>query len=216
MEVESFSLGSFQTNSFIAWCAGQKECLVIDVGDSPNPLQKFMDERSFEPVAVVLTHGHADHMLGVKSLKSAYPEMQLWVGKGDAKQIRNPLKNLSALFLRPMSLPPPDRLLEGGDKIEVGKINLEVIEVPGHTAGSIALYSREDSVIFCGDTLFSEGIGRTDLPGGSHEMLLKSIKENLLNLPEDTIVYPGHGPETTVGREKKHNPFLAGEDAQAF
>ncbi|GAG02017.1 unnamed protein product, partial [marine sediment metagenome] len=150
----------------------------------------------------------ADHIAGVAVLHKNYPDIKIYIHKLDAKMLTAAKDNLSAMAGVPFSTEQADFSLEEGDIIEQGGIKLQVLQTPGHTPGGICLYSKDEEIVFTDDTLFADGVGRTDLPGGNMAQLMSSIKEKLFALPGETIVYPGHGPQTTIAQEKEHNPFL--------
>lgn len=183
--------------------------MIVDAGLGPGQLIGFLKEHKLNPVAVVLTHGHIDHIASVAALREHYPDIRVYIHKLDAEMLIDPEHNLSAL-VHPggFNTRPADSLLEDKSIIEQAGIRLEVLHTPGHTPGGICLYSKAEGIVFTNDTLFAESVGRTDFPGGSTDELIKSIKEKLLTLPDDTKVYPGHGPITTIAHEKAHNPYL--------
>lgn len=211
MLLKKFTLSKMETNSYVLGSAGQRSCLVIDVGDKPAALLDFLTSENLSLEAVVLTHGHYDHISGLKELLKAHPQAKLIVGHDAQKVLRNPLKNYSAFFALPICGPKADRLVTEPDRIEIDALCLEVLDLPGHSPGSIGLYDAQDDSVYCGDTLFAGSIGRTDFPGASHELLLQSIRNKLMALADDTKVLPGHGQETTIGLERRTNPFLNGE-----
>ena len=196
-------VGLISANCYIFGCAETKEAVIIDPGAEDVEIKRQVAVLGLSPKCVINTHGHADH-IGANS-KMGLP---IFIHASDAQCLTNPVKNVSGMIGIPISSPPASRLLEDGDTIEIGGLFLEVLHTPGHTQGSICL--RFEDAVFTGDTLFAEGVGRTDLPGGSEVKLMKSIKEKLFTLPDDTKVYPGHGPATTIGHEKGHNPFFLG------
>lgn len=209
MKIDCFVLGAFETNCYVlrsSETAG--DCLIIDPGDGAGRLLGFIKGHNLNPVAVILTHGHIDHIGSVAELRDSYPDIKVYVHGLDAGMLENAHSNLSAMMGGAFSTVPADFYLEDGSVVEQGGVKLTVLHTPGHTPGGICLYSKDEGVVFTDDTLFAESIGRTDFPGGSLKQLLKGIKEKLLTLPDDTIVYPGHGPSTTVGLEKAHNQFL--------
>lgn len=183
--LETLPVGQIAANCYIFGCANTKEAAVIDPGAEDGLIKKRISALGLKPIYVINTHGHGDHT-GANS-KMGLPVL---IHAADSRYLMNS---------------PASRLLEDGETIEVGELTLEVIHTPGHTPGSICL--KCDEVIFTGDTLFAEGYGRTDLPGGVEYKLIKSIRERLLTLPDETKVYPGHGPATTIGHEKGHNPL---------
>lgn len=194
-------VGPVAANCYILGCANTKEAVVIDPGAEDGLIKQEISALDLTAICIINTHGHGDH-IGANS-KMGLP---VFIHAADAKCLTNPLKNMSGILGIPINSPPASRLLEDGDKIDVGDLIFEVIHTPGHTPGSISL--RCDGIVFTGDTLFAEGVGRTDLPGGSETEIIKSIRERLFILPDETKVYPGHGPATTIGHEKGHNPFI--------
>jgi len=211
MKIGTFSLGAYETNCYILReNEPAEDCLIIDTGLEAGALLDFLHEYKLNPVAVVLTHGHIDHINGLVQLRKKFSGVKAYVHKLDAKILTDRQSNLSFLT----GLEPADNAIEAdftleeGNVIEEAGIKSEVLHTPGHTPGGICLYSKKEQIIFVGDTLFADSIGRTDLPGGSMTQLIKGIKEKLLILPDETIVYPGHGPQTTIGRERAHNPYL--------
>jgi len=206
MKLDMVAVGAFQANCYVLGCEATGEGLVIDPGSEPRRILDMVARMGLRVTAIVNTHAHVDHIganLDVKNATGA----DLLIHEADEPYMKNSLKNLT--LLSPFSAKPgqPDRLLREGDKVEVGQeISLEVIHTPGHTPGGICLYG--DGILFTGDTLFAGSIGRTDLPGGNLERLIASIRDKLLSLPGDTVVYPGHGPSSTIGEEKSFNPFL--------
>jgi len=209
MEIDRLVLGSYQTNCYILReDESAEDCLVVDTGLEAGGLIDFLDERKLNPVAVVLTHGHADHITGVEMLRGKFPDIKVFIHKLDAEMLTGALSNLSLMAGMKFSTDPADFTLEDGGVVEQAGVKLKVLHAPGHTPGGICLYSEDEGVVFSGDTLFCDGVGRTDFPGGSMTRLLKSIREKLLVLPEETVVYPGHGPVTTVAQEKANNPYL--------
>ena len=211
MLIKKFTLGQMETNSYVLGSAGQSSCLLIDAGAKPAALLDFLSRQNLHLEAVVLTHGHYDHIAGLKELLKAHRQAKLIIGRNAEKVARNPLKNFSVLFALPISAPKADRLVAEPERIEIDALSLEVMDLPGHSAGSIGLYDAQDKSVYCGDTIFAGSIGRTDFPGASHELLLESIRNKLMALPDDTKVWPGHGEQTTIGLERRTNPFLNGE-----
>jgi glyoxylase-like metal-dependent hydrolase (beta-lactamase superfamily II) len=209
MEIDRLILGAYETNCYILRkSSAANGCVVVDPGLEVEQLLDFIKRHKLNPAAVVLTHGHIDHIGGVGELRENYPDVRVYIHKLDAKMLENSYSNLSAMMGAAFSTEPADFSLEDGSVIEQAGVKLQVLHTPGHTPGGICLYSKDEGIVFTDDTLFAESIGRTDFQGGSLEQLLKSVSEKLFTLPDDTIVYPGHGPSTTIAREKAHNPFL--------
>jgi hydroxyacylglutathione hydrolase len=210
MKVDRLVLGEFENNCYIAASSDKaSDCLIIDTGLDIQPLLKFLECGKLTPIAVILTHGHIDHIAGVETLRKKFPSILIYIHKLDAEMLTNKTSNLSLMAGNPFTARKADYFLDEGDIIEKAGVRLCVIHTPGHTPGGICLYAEKDNIIFVGDTLFAGSVGRTDFPGSSTRQLIEGITKKLLTLPEDTIVYPGHGPETTIGREKADNPFLS-------
>jgi glyoxylase-like metal-dependent hydrolase (beta-lactamase superfamily II) len=199
----------FGENTYVAWLSGRNDCLVFDPGLEPEPILELLADEGLTPAAILNTHGHADHIGGNEALKAAFPQAPLLVGVHEAHLLTDPLANLSALFGFSLTSPAADRKVSEGDVVEAAGIRLEVLEIPGHSPGHVVyVYRDRPCLVFGGDVLFRGGIGRTDFPGGSGPLLLQGIRTKLFALPGDTVVYPGHGPVTTVGQEKRFNPFV--------
>jgi hydroxyacylglutathione hydrolase len=199
----------FAENTYIAWLAGRTDAIVIDPGFEPDAVQAALQSEGLSVAIILNTHGHVDHIAGNEALKAGFPDAPLVIGAGDAAMLTNPMLNLSGLSGIAITSPPADRLVREGDVVEAAGIQLEVLDIPGHSPGHVVFVFGEGPVVFGGDVLFAGSIGRTDFPGGSLEQLLSGIRAKLWPLPDDTAVYPGHGPATTIGVEKRTNPFLA-------
>jgi len=211
MRILSRIVGSLATNCYIIICEETRKAIIIDPGFSAEEANEILNEivkNGFKVEKIINTHGHFDHIIGNDILK-ALTKAKILIHKNDASMLLDPSKNLSRMLGRDIISPKADRLVEEGEIIKVGDLELKVIHTPGHTEGSISLFCEKEKVVFTGDTLFAGSIGRTDLPGSSFEEIMHSLKEKLMNLPDETVVYPGHGGKTTIGREKGKNPFLS-------
>lgn len=203
MKLCRFVLGELAVNTYLLWDERTKEAICIDPGSPAEEVLAGIEEKKLSLTRMVLTHGHADHFLGVPEVKAATGAAVL-IHSADAPMLSNPLLNFSPNFGQELVV-HPDSLLADGDVICVGGVILEVRHTPGHTPGGICLIGP--GMVFSGDLIFAGSVGRTDLPGGDHDTLLKSAGE-IMKLPGETRILPGHGPETTVGRERLENPFL--------
>ncbi len=202
MKVAVVTVGMLEVNAYLVWNQGNESCLIIDPGDDSELLLQRLQELGVSPVGILLTHGHVDHIRGVGDLAAAH-NVPVFVHSEDQGLYASPDNALmpwlpAAAHLPAIGVVPND--LPG--------LEFRVIHTPGHTRGGCCYYFPNAEILFSGDTLFRRGIGRTDLPGGDSDTLLRAIREKLLVLPENTMVYPGHGPATTIGREAATNPFL--------
>jgi glyoxylase-like metal-dependent hydrolase (beta-lactamase superfamily II) len=211
LQVHTIVSMPFEENTYVVWKSGASDALVIDPGLEPDLILDFLRERELTAAAILNTHGHADHIGGNAALKQAFSPAPLIIGAGESHLLSDAEANLSAPFGLPITSPPADRLVREGDTVEAAGIRLEVLEVPGHSPGHVVyLYRDQPMVLFGGDVLFRGSIGRYDFPNSNGPLLLTGIKEKLLTLPPDTVVYPGHGPTTTIGHEKRTNPYVGG------
>jgi len=197
MLIETVVVGALETNCYLVACPGTRQALIIDPADEAEEILSRIRRARLIPVAVVNTHGHGDHI----GANDAF-DLPVAIHRLDAGCLSSPEKNLSWMSGIPLSCRPARRLLEDGDTVEAGSVCLTVIHTPGHTPGSICLAG--DGVLFSGDTLFADGVGRTDLPGGDESALRRSLVEKVLVLPGATRVLPGHGPETTIEAERQN------------
>ena len=208
MIIEELVVGPLQTNCFVVGDEATREGIVIDPGGDAELILEAVKRLQLQIRLVVNTHGHFDHIMANREVMEA-TGAPLAIHPDDAGMLTNPLRSFS-FFLGEFHPSPPASvsLVEGG-AVEVGSWRLKVLHTPGHSPGSVSLWQEQQGVVFSGDVLFNMGVGRTDFPGGSMRVLLQSIRDKLFTLPDDTTVYSGHGPKTTIGSERAHNPFLA-------
>lgn len=211
--IEAVESAPFGQVAYVLWREGAREALVVDPGFETDPVVELLQSRGLGLAAILNTHGHVDHIAGNASLKRAFPSAPLIIGRDEAPMLGDPEANLSAPFGVALTSPPADRVVEEGEPLEVGGFRFEVREIPGHSPGSVVYVCDEFDPPFVlgGDVLFAGSVGRTDL-GGNAPQLFAGIKAKLFSLPDATVVLPGHGPPTTVGHEKRTNPFV-GENA---
>jgi len=195
-KVYKITVGALQTNCYILADEKSKRCMIIDPGGDYKEIKRFIDSNSLVPSFIVNTHGHADHIMANDRF-----DVPVYMHKADADFLSDPDKNLAVPGF--LVHKKPERFLEDGEIIELGDLDIKVLHTPGHTPGGICLLCN--GVLFSGDTLFASGVGRTDLPGGNTERLFESIRKKLFTLDDNVKVYPGHGPATTIGKEKKEN-----------
>lgn len=201
--------GVFQENCYILADPDASQAVLIDPGEEADLFLRRLETERFGLAAVWLTHAHLDHILGVRSVVEAM-RVPVYLHPADRHLYDSMASQGEWLGLRNLEhAPPPDHALADGDSVSVGQLTFEVRHVPGHSPGAVAFIGHGIAIV--GDALFAGSIGRTDLPGGDGATLLASIREKLLTLPDETVVYSGHGPETTIGRERAMNPFLTGE-----
>jgi len=212
VRVIRLEVGDMPTNAYLLKDEREAAGVVVDPGGDADKIARRCAAEGIAPLYIVNTHGHIDHIGANATLSAHYPDALLCIGAADAPRLLDPLANLSAALGMSDGAPKPDLLLQEGDRLEFGASALEVLETPGHTPGGISLLARggTPAQLFCGDALFRRGMGRTDLPGGDAQALLDSIEEKIFALPDETVVWPGHGEPTTVGEEKRENPFLTG------
>jgi glyoxylase-like metal-dependent hydrolase (beta-lactamase superfamily II) len=208
--IEAIESQPFAQNCYIAWRPDRSEAIVIDPGFDTETILERLAAHGLRVAAILNTHGHADHIAGNAAIKNAFPEAPILIGRNEASLLSDPQANLSAPFGIPIASPDADRLVDDGERIEFAGIGLQVREIPGHSPGSVVFVCDEFApfLVFGGDVLFAGSIGRTDL-GGNMPQLLSGIRDKLFSLPVDTVIYPGHGPTTTVGAERRSNPFVA-------
>jgi hydroxyacylglutathione hydrolase len=210
LEIVAIPSLPFDENTYLLRLPARRDALVVDPGFEPEKIIAYLDEHKLEPAMLLLTHGHSDHIAGNEALKDRWPACPIVIGRGDAPKLTNPMLNLSAAFGGQLFSPPADRVVDEGDVVEAAGLTMDVREIPGHSIGHVVYLVRETSpvIVLGGDVLFAGSIGRTDFPDGSFEQLQRGIHEKLFTLPDDTQILPGHGPPTTIGREKRTNPFV--------
>ncbi|MFW6237026.1 MAG: MBL fold metallo-hydrolase [Desulfosudaceae bacterium] len=205
MIIEKLEVGMIMANCFIIGCEETRQAAVIDPGDEADRIFYTLAEHTLTVKYLINTHGHFDHVSANKPLKKA-TGAELLIHAADASILTNLSQMAAGFGMSADNSPPPDRTVDEGDVISVGTIDLKVLHTPGHSPGGISLYT--DNKAFVGDTLFAGSIGRTDFPGGDFDTLIASIQNKLFPLGDDVIVFCGHGPETTIGRERRSNPFV--------
>jgi len=200
----------FEENTYIAWIKDRTDCVVIDPGLEPEKIINHLERLGVAPAAILNTHGHGDHIGGNAALKQRWPDCPLVIGAGDAAKLTDPRQNLSADFGISLVSPPADATVGDGDAYQAAGIEFLVRAIPGHSAGHVVFIwqSPRPARVFVGDVIFAGSIGRTDFHDGDHNQLISGIRAKLFDLPDDAILLPGHGHETTVGEEKRTNPYV--------
>jgi hydroxyacylglutathione hydrolase len=200
----------FEENAYLLSLAESGDCIVVDPGLEPDRIVDELRDAGLNPIAILNTHGHSDHIAGNGMMKEEWPDIPLIIGAGDAWKLTDPVGNLSAGFGLELISPEADQTVSEGDVLELAGIRWTVLETPGHSGGHVVFVAKELSpmIVLGGDVLFAGSIGRSDFPDGDHETLLDSIRTKLFALPDNAVVLPGHGPPTTIGRERRTNPFL--------
>jgi glyoxylase-like metal-dependent hydrolase (beta-lactamase superfamily II) len=209
MILERVVVGMMEVNCYVLAGAKGRAAAIIDPGGDCLKIKQILKKHGLEPAFIINTHGHIDHIGCDNDFN-----VPVYVHKADEPFLLNPELNLSAFFMSPFAVSAGIRTVDEGDSITLGDMQLDVLHIPGHTPGGIALLLKKPpgGIIFTGDSLFNASIGRSDFAGGSGQALIRAIKSKLLVLPGDTIVYPGHGPSSTIGAERENNPFLLGGD----
>ncbi len=205
LKIGRMTIGMCQTNCYFLYREGQDEIIFIDPADRGEAIYDALKIKGFRVAAILLTHGHFDHIWGAEKLREL-TGAKIYAYEEEKTVCQDAYVNISAQAGRPCTIQPDEYLKDGEEKTIAG-FTFQVIATPGHTMGSCCYYFKEDGVLISGDTLFEESVGRTDFPTGSMSKLVRSIKEKLFVLPEETKVYPGHGEMTTIGKEKKYNPY---------
>lgn len=207
MIFESIAVGPLSVNCYIAACEENREGIVVDPGGDVEQIARLVLLHGLKIHTIINTHGHFDHLGGNRQALAAFGA-KLLIHQADAPMLSRSAEVARKYGLQGENSPEADGYLVNGMEIFFGTCRLKVLHTPGHTQGGCSLYFEDERILITGDTLFADSIGRTDLPGGSHEQLLESIRTKLFTLPDDVIVYPGHGPQTTIGHEKNCNPYF--------
>ena len=206
LELQQMVLGPVYTNCYFVKNKETKELLIIDPADSPKRIFQKVEDMGAKPVGILLTHGHFDHIMAVKEVKEEY-QISVYACSHEKMMLKEPSVNMTDRMRKPCSI-CPDIFLEDLEVFEAAGFSIQMFHTPGHTKGSCCYYMQEEGVLFSGDTLFCGSVGRTDFPGGSAREIRESLHRLLNALPDDTEVYPGHDMSTTIGYEKRYNPFV--------
>jgi glyoxylase-like metal-dependent hydrolase (beta-lactamase superfamily II) len=208
VEIRTFTGGGFGENAYLAVCERTKASVAIDPGAGASRMARAIEAEGLDLRAVLLTHAHLDHVEGVQEIRAIAPTVDIWLHPADLGMYRGVQRQAAAFGLTLEPQPEPTHELAHGQRFVFGSCGFEVRHTPGHAQGHVVLIAEEERIAIVGDVVFQGSIGRTDLPGGDFQTLVRSIREQVLTLPDDTALYPGHGPPTTVGDERVGNPFL--------
>jgi hydroxyacylglutathione hydrolase len=200
----------FQENTYVVHLPGRSDCLVVDPGLEPEKILHYLDTHQLTPAAILITHGHSDHIAGNRAMKERWPNCPLVIGEKDALKLTSAALNLSAAFGFGLTSPAADVTVRDGGTYSAAGMDLAILAIPGHSVGHVVYYWSGGSpgLVLVGDVIFAGSIGRTDFPDGNFDDLIRGIREKLFTLPDETLLYSGHGPVTSVGREKRSNPFV--------
>jgi len=214
LKVALFVEPSFGENCYLLWCDGCADCWIVDPGIPSRQTEQLvtaLEKYRLRPRALLVTHCHVDHIAGLGALRERLGEVPVVCPRGEEQMLVSAEENLSAPFGVPFAGPPPDRLVAHNDVLELGDLSWRVLDVSGHSPAGVAYYCAEAGVALVGDAVFADSIGRYDFPHSSRERLLRNIREHLLTLPPETVIYAGHGPQATVGHIHRHNQVLRWE-----
>lgn len=206
LAVKHMVVGAVATNCYLAENTRTREALIIDPGDSAGRIAQIIKDDEVTPVAVLLTHGHFDHAMAAGELAEEF-QIPVYAHEKEQETLENPRINLSGMIGQSLAF-HADRYVRDGETLDLAGFQIQVLHTPGHTLGGVCYYLESEKTLFSGDTLFCQSVGRTDFPTGSASVLIRSIKEKLMPLPDDTTVYTGHEDMTTIGMERKYNPFI--------
>ena len=207
MEVRCFTGGDFSQNGYVVWCEATRWCVIVDPGAAALDMVAALEAGAGEVAAVLLTHAHLDHVEGLGVIRD-YTDAPAYLHPSDREMFDNLPAQAAMLGLIAPPLDPPERELEDGETFRFGESGFRVVHTPGHSPGHVILHSGDDGLALVGDLVFAGSVGRTDLPGGDYRALFQSIRQHVLTMPDETRLFAGHGPATTVGHERTSNPFL--------
>ncbi|GAB4181952.1 MAG: MBL fold metallo-hydrolase [Calditrichia bacterium] len=206
--IEKYEVGSFGVNNYLVYHPETRHAILIDAGDDLKPVIARIEQESLKVSHLINTHGHLDHIFGNQEIKERY-NTNICIHEAEAEALTDPKVNLSVFMGLHVVSPPADILLKDNQTLQIEELELKIIHAPGHSAGGIAILC--ENYLFCGDIIFYGSIGRTDFPGGDYQGLISNIKSRILTLDDHIILFPGHGPETTIGEERRSNPYLQDE-----
>jgi glyoxylase-like metal-dependent hydrolase (beta-lactamase superfamily II) len=208
VQIRTFTGGGFGENAYLAVCEETGACVAVDPGSGAPMLVRTVEAEGFDLEAVLLTHAHLDHIEGVSDVHAAHPDVPIWLHPDDLALYRGVQRQAAMFGLSVDAQPEPTDELIPGETVGFGLCSFDIAFAPGHAPGHVIFVSTPHSIALVGDVVFQGSIGRTDLPGGDFQTLMASIRREILSLPDETMLYPGHGPATTVGQERVSNPFL--------
>ncbi|MDR0337389.1 MAG: MBL fold metallo-hydrolase [Planctomycetaceae bacterium] len=208
--VETILSIPFQENGYLVYRVGSQDCLLIDPGFEPEKIIEHIENKELHPIAILVTHGHADHIAGIDAIKAIWKNCKIYIGEEEKDKLIDAKQNLSASFGFAVTVTPADVLLRHGDQLNLAGISIEVRHVPGHSKGHVVYFLPTDSepILFTGDVIFKQTIGRSDFPDSNPAIQIEAIRSQILSLPDETVIFAGHGLSTTVGAERQTNPYL--------